>query len=112
MSQPADTPFRHTTECKIQDAEPSWYSVGNGHYERVCVCRKEVSYPPAWRRLDILAPEVMQHGPNCDIADKPELLKLAVKVKEKRTYTFANCTRCTMNWYAWDQPPHSVEAQA
>ncbi len=63
-----------------------------------------------WRRPDIFDPKIMQHGPGCEIADKPEMLKLAVKVKEESTYTFANCTVCTMNWYAWDQPPQPAEA--
>ncbi len=108
MSQPADTPFNHASECKMQDARPAWYPTENGHHERVCVCRKEISYPPSWTRPDILDPAVMQHNPNCEIADKPELLKIAVKVKKESTYDFATCGVCSVNWYAWDQPP--VEA--
>jgi hypothetical protein len=54
----------------------------------------------------------MQHGPRCEVANKPELLKFAVKVKEEARYTFANCTVCTMNWYAWDQPPKPVETHS
>lgn len=109
MSQPSnDTPFDHTAECKTPKATPEWNPRGEGHYERVCTCRTEISYPPRWRRPDILDPAVMQHRPDCEIADKPELLKLAVTVKQERTYDFANCTVCSMNWYAWEQPP--VEA--
>ena len=110
MTEPGNTPFPHTPECKTPTATPVWYAVGNGHYERVCTCRKEISYPPAWRRPDIFDPAVMLHGPKCGIADKPEMLKLAVTVKETATYTFANCTVCTMNWYAWDAPPEPVGA--
>ena len=105
VSQPPDTPFTHTTECKMQDATPEWYSIGDGHHERVCVCRKEISYPPMWTRPDILDPAIMQHESRCEIADKPELLKLGVTVKHERTYDFAWCRSCDRNWYAWDQPP-------
>ena len=110
VGEPENTPFRHEHECKMQDAKPEWYPVGNGHYERVCACRKEISYPPPWRRPDILDPAVMQHEHYCEIADQPKLLKHAVTVKEEATYTFATCTVCSRNWYAWDQPPKPAEA--
>ena len=110
MSQPSnDAPFPHTHECKTPDAKPEWYPLDNkGHYERVCTCRKEISYPPMWRRPNILDPAVMQHRPDCEIADKPELLKHAVKVKVESSYDFATCGVCSVNWYAHDAPP--VEA--
>ncbi len=71
--------------------------------------RKEISYPPMWRRPDILDPAVMQHEPACEIADQPKLLKHAVTVKKEATYDFATCTVCARNWYAWDQPPKPAE---
>ena len=109
IGQPSnDIPYPHAPECKTTDATPEWYSIGEGHYERVCTCGKEVAYPPVWRRPDILDPKVMQHTPRCEIADKPELLKLAVTVKKESTYDFATCGVCSRNWYAWDAPP--VEA--
>lgn len=110
MSQPPDTPFTHTSECKMQDATPQWYPIGDGHYERVCVCRKEISYPPMWVRPDILDPALVQHQPGCRLADADrDLLELAVKVKKESTYDFATCGVCGRNWYAWDKPPEKVQ---
>ena len=111
MRKPQNGTFPHTPECKTPAATPEWAPLGStGAYERVCTCSRQVAHPPRWVRPDIFDQAVMRHGPGCEIADKPELLKLAVRVKEEATYTFANCTVCTQNWYAWDRPPQPVPA--
>ena len=112
MRKPKDGPFPHTAECKTPDATPQWIPLsGNGAYERVCTCSRQVAHPPRWVRPDIFDPKVMRHTPWCDIADKPEMLKLAVTLKEEATYTFASCGVCSQCWYAWDQPPTLAEAR-
>ena len=108
MNPSENTPFPHTVDCKTPDATPEWIPRGEGHYERICTCHTQVHYPPMWRRPDILDPSVMQHEKWCEIADKPELLKVAVRVKHESSYDFATCGVCSRSWYAWDQPP--VEA--
>ncbi|HEX6300089.1 MAG TPA: hypothetical protein VF148_06470 [Acidimicrobiia bacterium] len=110
MSGAREHPLPSHPRTKTPDAKPEWYPVDDkGHYERVCTCRKEVSDPPLWSARHYRDPDVMQHEASCSIADKPELLKLAVKVKKESTYDFATCGVCSRNWYAFDRP--SVEAQ-
>lgn len=111
MSQPADTPFPHTPECKTPGARPEWYDRGGGVYERVCTCHKEVRYPRPRRRPDPLDPKVQRHKPTCelrqipDIADKPEIYTPWITLKVEATYTFATCKSCNRNWYVSDAAP-------
>jgi hypothetical protein len=105
MTKPADTPFPHTGECKTLDAKPEWFSRGDGVWERVCSCHTEIRYPAAGRRPDPLDPKLMKHGPGCDIADNPHLARRVVTLKVESSYTFASCTVCGWNWYAWDPAP-------
>ena len=117
MSEPENTPFPHTHECKTPDAKPEWYPLDSqGHYERVCTCRKEIAYPPAWVRPDPLDPKTQRHDPNCEllkipgIAELPEIYKPMVTLRREPEATYATCKSCGRHWRTVDQPPKPVEA--
>lgn len=117
MSEPSnEPPFRHELECKMQDAAPQWYPIGDGAYERVCVCRKENSYPPRWVRPDPLDPKAQRHAPECkllkipDIDKKPEIYKLVVSLRVEDSATYATCQSCERVWASFDIPPQPAEA--
>jgi hypothetical protein len=59
MTQPANTPFPHTAECKTPNAKPEWFDRGAGVFQRICSCHTEVRYPTPGKRPDPLDPKVM-----------------------------------------------------